>query len=339
VNEALNAVRFAESSSFLDTPRLARAAKRAMMRHLADMANWSCVVDAFFADRQKPACDHRECRWQCFQSEVETADELSVSESAVKRTRRTLVADGWIIVTRASLGRGAVTRYELNREKLSSVARPRREKRCKVPPFLRTDEAEKGSNLHPIHELEGTEGEPPAPGRRAVRTEKGSNVPLLYRKNRNEPEENQSSADALMCVDRKPQQTFEKRPPNFTQGDILAVWAMWPNKGGKHKGCESIEKALSFLANFDLDPVADLKARVRTWLAGHGREVAKMREDRSHFVPPIGFAQGWFGDKQKRYLDDAATPLPEPMLVLPNGEIAPQSATEADGWKALKGAA
>jgi hypothetical protein len=50
-------------------------------------------------------------------------------------------------------------------------------------------------------------------------------------------------------------------------------------------------------------------------------------------------AQNWFGDEHKRYLDDAAIPRPEPKLVLPTGEIVPQSAVEDDGWKVMKGVA
>ncbi len=78
------------------------------------------------------------------------------------------------------------------------------------------------------------------------------------------------------------------------------------------------------------DPVVDLTARVKTWLAWHARESAK------GFVPAVGYAQGWFGKKQRRYLDDAATPPAEPKAILPTGEAVPLSATERDGWQTIR---
>jgi hypothetical protein len=189
MNEALNAVRFSQSSAFQDTKGLAsKAAKRAMLRHLADLVRWSCAVSAYLEDRVEPKCDHSKCSWMCFQSELETADELSMSESAVKRTRRALVSEGWIKVSQGSIGRGAVTFYELNATKFAAVAKPKKqEKRCKLPPFLRTEDIDKGSNLPPLSVTSEVEGEQAAIERGAGCPEKGGMVPLLYKKNRIEP--------------------------------------------------------------------------------------------------------------------------------------------------------
>jgi hypothetical protein len=49
-------------------------------------------------------------------------------------------------------------------------------------------------------------------------------------------------------------------------------------------------------------------------------------------------AQGWFGEKQRRYLDDAATPIAETYLQV-GGSAISQSSVEAQGWQVMRGGA
>lgn len=84
--------------------------------------------------------------------------------------------------------------------------------------------------------------------------------------------------------------------------DAETIWKLWPDRSGKQEGLKSIKKAL--VQRFTVgasSPLTDLASRVSAWLAWHAREKASGR-----FVPEIGYAQGWFGDKQRRYLDEAA---------------------------------
>ena len=112
----------------------------------------------------------------------------------------------------------------------------------------------------------------------------------------------------------------------YTEADVLSIWGMWPVTGGKKEGLESIRKALAQRSQSGVEnPVEDLKARVRTWLAWHARKEAS-----GGFVASIGMAQGWFGDRKRRYLDDEATPPPETLLQV-EGAVVPQSSVEAQG--------
>lgn len=120
----------------------------------------------------------------------------------------------------------------------------------------------------------------------------------------------------------------------YSEDDVLSIWALWPVKSGRQEGLRSIRKALAQRASSGIEnPVEDLKARVVTWLAWHARQMAS-----GDFVAPIGYAQGWFGDKQRRYLDDAATPPPETLLQI-GGAVVPQSSVEAQGWQVIRGVA
>jgi len=115
--------------------------------------------------------------------------------------------------------------------------------------------------------------------------------------------------------------------------DAESIWKLWPNRNGKQEGLKSIKKALVQLSTAGAsNPVTDLASRVRAWLAWYAREKAS-----GEFVPEIGYAQGWFGDKQRRYLDEAATPVPEPKLRLPSGDVVSQAMVEADGWEVVRG--
>jgi hypothetical protein len=84
--------------------------------------------------------------------------------------------------------------------------------------------------------------------------------------------------------------------------DAETIWNLWPVRSGKQAGLKSIKKALVRLSSDGAsNPLVDLASRVRAWLAWHAREKASGK-----FVPEIGYAQGWFGDKQRRYQDEAA---------------------------------
>jgi hypothetical protein len=120
----------------------------------------------------------------------------------------------------------------------------------------------------------------------------------------------------------------------YSEDNVLSIWALWPVKSGKQEGLRSIRKALAQRASSGIEnPAEDLRARVVTWLAWHSRQLAS-----GNFVAPIGYAQGWFGDKQRRYLDDAATPPPETLLQV-EGAVVPQSSIEAQGWQVMRGVA
>jgi hypothetical protein len=227
-----------------------KVAKRALLRHLADLVRWSCAVSAYLQDRSEPKCDNSKCSWICFQSELETADELSMSERAVKRTRRALVSDEWIKVTQGSIGRGAVTFYELNAAKLEAGAKPKRQgKRCKLPPFLRTEDIEKGSTVPPLSATQEGEGEQPALERGAPCPEKGGSLPLLYKKNRIEPEGTPADASApdrvIVYGDEfaqapPPKPTLVKSTKSITDADVKNIRLAYPRKVAPEPACKAI---------------------------------------------------------------------------------------------------
>ena len=331
MNQAMDAVRYAEPGAFRDTPKLASAmAKRTLLRHLADLASWSCDLEAHLQQRSKTACDHANCQWSCYQSEAETAAELSMSECAVKRTRRALVADGWISVSQEAIGRGAKSRYTIDRQKLADCIRSGKYlKGIKLHPLSLVP---KGINVHPLTSSTATEGVQAAQERGAACSEKGCSLPSINKKNPLKPLKNpEASASASgVSVETKKQAARSKRI--FTDAEVASVWALWPNRGGKREGLLAIREALTEReASGSPVPLVELTARVKTWLAWHARETAK-----GVFVPAIGYAQGWFGRKQRRYLDDTASPPPEPKVVIPSGEAVPLSATETDGWLTIR---
>lgn len=258
MNAALDAVRYANPNSFTDTPGIAsKSAKRALLRHLADMSNWSCEVLANYHGSAKPKCSHASCRWLCFQSEPNTADEISMSESAVKRTRRALVADGWITLSYAGAGRGAITFYELNRVKLAVELRPKFEKRPtqanatrraastptsigsntppipqSITPLAHTDEKE--SNSPPITPTAVQEGEHTAPEKGADRSEKGGNLPFPNRKNRNEP-----------CIEPK----TIALATSLSDDSIKSLYLEYPRKVAPAKAMKAIRGAIQHLGS------------------------------------------------------------------------------------------
>lgn len=256
MNQALNAVRFANSSSFADSPKMAsKSAKRAFLRHLADMSRWSCEVHAYLEGRQSPKCDHHACRWLCFQSELETADELSMSQSAVKRTRRALVADGWITLTQETMGRGSITFYDLDKDKLGAVQKQKHERRVKLPASLRPPdppaapqestldlfdaevttpkEQKNRGNLHPLPKPTKEKGGQSAPTPGATCTDKGGNVPSVNKKNRKEPVVEPNTPTALAIAP--------------SESDVERVYQAFPRKVGKPKAIAAIRTAIKHL--------------------------------------------------------------------------------------------
>jgi hypothetical protein len=121
-----------------------------------------------------------------------------------------------------------------------------------------------------------------------------------------EQEQNHEPSALALAGDSEPVRVSGRKYSPSTE-DAETIWKLWPDRNGKQEGLKSIKKALVQRSTAGAsNPLTDLASRVRAWLAWHAREEAKRREDRNHFVAPIGYAQGWFGDKQKRYLDAAA---------------------------------
>lgn len=128
------------------------------------------------------------------------------------------------------------------------------------------------------------------------------------------------------------QEQPDGRRERFTDEDVESIWNCWPNKGGKKAGLKAIREALRHLkAQGSEDPALELQKRVQTWLAWHARQANQ------GFVPAIGFAQGWFGNKQQRYLDPAAQPPAPALLKLPDGRLVTEDETAAEGWKVMRG--
>ena len=309
MNLALDAVRYAKPAAFTDTPGMAsKSAKRSLLRHLADLAGWSCEVTAYLQDRAKPKCDHASCQWTCWQSEVNTADELSISESAVKRTRRALVADGWITLDREGLGRGSATFYTLNKEKLFGVMMPKHEKRCKLPPFLRelqasraagkesislpfTEEAQtiiepvKPGSLPPLRGTESREGVQPAHERGADCSKKGCSMPLLNKKNPLEP----STEPKAISI----------APYRASEAELERIYFAFPRQTKKPKALQAIRTALQHLASGkDMPPLTGGDALVFLY-----DKVTKYAQspagNAGEFTP---HPSNWFN--QQQYMDD-----------------------------------
>ena len=201
MNQALDAVRYASPDAFSGVAKLASAsAQRNFLRHLADLCSWSCAFEARQHHRSTPSCDHEACDWVCFQSDVELAAELNISDSAVKRTRRALTAGGWITVTRSYQGRGWVSHYSLDRSKLIAATRPGKRNHLRgLKVSARQDEGSKSSSNKF--------------GKGATRPEKGGNAPYLYKKNPLEPvSSSQASIGASVRGGRMPHDSGSASP-------------------------------------------------------------------------------------------------------------------------------
>ena len=258
-------------------------------------------------------------------------------ERHVLRLIKKIAVDGWLVTLPRAEGFGKKqTAFQLNLTKLASnvshAAQIAHEK------AKRDQKKQLRGDSHAAQIAHEKSGDISPHSQVTFEAVSGDISPLPILKNHEpslEPSNDVAEAPVL-SADKSAKVVTKSRA--YTEDDVLAIWSMWPDKGGKQNGLVSIGKAISYLASMGTEePATELKARVRTWLAWHGREVAKMREDRSYFAAPIGYAQGWFGDKQKRYQDDAAIPVPEPKLRLPDGEVVSQSAVEADGWEVMRG--
>lgn len=310
MNLALNAVRYANPGAFSDTPKMAsKTAKRALLRHLADMSRWSCELHAYLADRPAPKCEHRSCEWLCFQSEPETAEELSMSESAVKRTRRALILDGWVQVTQENTGRASRTFYTLNRVKLLSVTKQKHEKRCRMPASLippapspvvpkeepptlfaessspRPASRGKEGNLPPIPKNPKEEGGQCAQTRGAMCSKKGGNVPSLNRKNRNEPS---SEPKAI------------PRPPTSpAEFDLERLYQAYPKHVGKPEAIKAIRTAVRELGSGKERPICSVPEALEFLLQKTTAFAASPAGRSGKFTP---HPATWFN--QGRYHDD-----------------------------------
>lgn len=319
MNQALALVRFAHATAFTNTPKVASAgAKRAMLRHLADCVDWNCRVAAMLNDQPPPTCSHAHCKWICFQSEDATAEDMSISASAVQRVGRSLEADGWITKARENMGRSAVTFYELHRTKLESVQRPRRESKRKLPnslcpptPAVVQSPAATPSLFDPIEPhmekvsnspgfptpdvsaatLEEKVSKSPAPVKQlageipATRRAKVSNSPLLNKKNPKEP-----SGEPKTC-------SLALAGPS--ESDLEHVYKAFPRHVGKPAAFKAIRAAVRHLASGkDLPKLNTPDALV--FLLGRIEEFAHSPAGQAGEYTP--HASTWLN--QQRYLDD-----------------------------------
>ena len=132
---------------------------------------------------------------------------------------------------------------------------------------------------------------------------------------------------ALSLVSPKPRHVKGR---DVSGDDVESIWKLWPNKNSKQDGLEAIRKAVAHLRSTGVDnPVQELEARVRTWLAHRQRLEAS-----GEFVASLCYAQKWFN--KRRYLDEAAQPPAETVLLI-DGKPVPQSQCAEEGWLPMRG--
>lgn len=214
MNDALHAVRFAEKNAFRGCPRASAFTQRSVLRHLCDVARPACEVTAYLDGHKAAKCVHAGCAWVCFQTDVETSADLSLSEDGVKRAREALVSEGWIKAGKTSSGRGAVWVYTIAREALEKARRPKKDGREAVgkrvaatlqseltkigslPTLVSDEESAKVGSLPIFNEPEiagnDDKGRQTAEERVADCLTKVGRLPLTVLKNPIEPKENLS---------------------------------------------------------------------------------------------------------------------------------------------------
>ncbi len=264
----------------------------------------------------------------CYPGLVDIADRTELGESTVKRTLADLIAAGWLTKeTRPGYG----SAYRLQVARLENAQRPKLERK-------RSTRISR-PGISQLHTGQLHTGQPASES--LAGPSDGLSWPvndLHIRMNQRESQENHKGAFAPVVSPSPERAKLVVMPGKSTEEWVAEIWALWPVKQSKQKGVAAIRKALAHLTQRGSgDAGAELKVRVQAWLAWHAREKAKMQEDpRNYFVAAIGYAEGWFGDRQRRYLDDNAEPKPEPRIMLPSGAVVPQSAALEDGWEIVR---